>query len=89
MAEVSETRLPGLGIRYEFVTDSGQRVGVIHHRSGRREIVVFDEEDPDVCREVVRLDEDDSRTLAELLGSSRIVEELMELQQTRPDTPSS
>ncbi len=81
MAEVSETRLPGLGVRYEFVTDGGERVGVVHHRSGRREIVVFDKADPDACREVVQLDEDDSRTLAELLGSSRIVKELTELQQ--------
>jgi TrkA domain protein len=81
MAEVSETKLPGLGVRYEFVTSDGQRVGVVHHRSGRREVVVFDEEDPDTCREVVRLAEDDSRTLAELLGSSRIVEELTQLQQ--------
>ena len=81
MAEVSETKLPGMGVRYEFVTSAGERVGVVHHRTGRREVVVFDEADPDACREVVRLDEDDSRTLSELLGSSRIVEELTELQQ--------
>ena len=81
MAEVSETKLPGMGVRYEFVTSAGERVGVVHHRTGRREVVVFDRADPDACREVVRLDEDDSRTLAELLGSSRIVEELTELQQ--------
>ncbi|HEX2089893.1 MAG TPA: cation:proton antiporter regulatory subunit [Actinomycetota bacterium] len=81
MAEVSETKLPGMGVRYEFVTSAGERVGVVHHRTGRREVVVFDKADPDACREVVRLDEDDSRTLAELLGSSRIVEELTELQQ--------
>ena len=81
MAEVSETKLPGLGVRYDFVTSEGQRLGVVHHRSGRREVVLFDEEDPDASLGVVRLDEDDSRTLAELLGSSRIVRELSDLQQ--------
>jgi TrkA domain protein len=80
MAEVNETRLPGVGVRYDFVTSDGQRVGVIHHRGGRREIVLFDEEDPDASVEVVRLDDDDSRTLAELLGGSRIAKELTELQ---------
>jgi TrkA domain protein len=81
MPDVSETKLPGIGIRYEFVTSDGRRVGVIHHRTGRRELLVFDERDPDVSREVIRLDEDDSRTLSEVLGGSRIVEELSELQQ--------
>jgi TrkA domain protein len=81
MAEVSETKLPGLGVRYDFVTSEGQRLGVVHHRSGRREVVLFDEQDPDASLGVVRLDEDDSRTLAELLGSSRIVRELSDLQQ--------
>jgi TrkA domain protein len=82
MPDVSETRLPGIGIRYEFVTSGGRRIGVIHHRTGRRELLVFDEEDPDACREVISLDEDDSRTLSEVLGGSRIVKELSELQQT-------
>lgn len=82
MPDVSETKLPGIGIRYEFLTSGGRRVGVIHHRTGRRELLVFDEEDPDACREVIRLDEDDSRTLSEVLGGSRIVKELSELQQT-------
>ncbi|MDP8956739.1 MAG: potassium transporter TrkA, partial [Actinomycetota bacterium] len=38
-------------------------------------------EDPDAGVESVRLDEQDSRTLAELLGTSRVVNELAELQQ--------
>ena len=81
MAEVSETTLPGVGVRYEFTTSDGQRVCVVHHRGGRREIVLFDEEDPDSSAGGIRLDKDDSRTLAELLGSSQIVKELSDLQQ--------
>ncbi len=81
MTEVNETKLPGVGVRYDFVASDGQRVGVIHHRGGRREIVLFDLGDPDASVGVVRLDEDDSRTLAELLGSSQVVKELADLQQ--------
>lgn len=81
MADVSETRLPGLGIRYDFVTGRGNRLGVLHHRTGRRELLIYDPKDPDACREVVALNEDDSRTLAELLGGSRVAEQLDHLQQ--------
>jgi TrkA domain protein len=80
MAEISETKLPGLGIRYEFTTRRGSRLGVVHHRTGRRELLIYEPEDPDTCRDVVALDEDDSRTLAELLGGSRVEEALDRLQ---------
>lgn len=81
MTEVEEVRLPGVGIRYAFRTRAGARVEVVAHRSGRREIYVGEEDDPDAFREVLELDEDESRTLAELLGGSRVTRELMQLRQ--------
>lgn len=81
MADVEETKLPGLGVRYEFVTGRGSRLGIVHHRTGRRELLVYDRDDPDTCRDVIALDEDDSRTLAELLGASRVAEQVERLQQ--------
>jgi TrkA domain protein len=81
MTEVRETKLPGLGIRYEFVTQRGNRLGVVHHRTGRRELLVYDPEDAESCRDVIALSEDDGHTLAELLGGSRVAEELDRLQQ--------
>jgi TrkA domain protein len=55
MPIVSETRLPGIGVRYEFITEDGSRVGVVHHRSGVRELVVFERDDSDTTHELVRL----------------------------------
>ncbi len=81
MAEVRETELPGVGVRNDFVTGKGQRVGVLVLKTGRRELIVYDEEDPDASRVVLRFDEDDARTLAELLGASRLTENLMAMQQ--------
>jgi TrkA domain protein len=81
MTIVSETPLPGVGVRFEFQTSSGRRVAVIHHRSGRKELTVDDARDPDASREVLTLDEQDGRTLAELLGGSQIAHELDQLQQ--------
>lgn len=74
MAEVSETHLPGVGVRHEFDTESGERVGVIVHRDGRREIVTYDRDDPDACSGLVELSSNDTRTMAELLGASQVTE---------------
>lgn len=81
MADVTETPLPGVGVRYEFTTEADERVGVIVHRGGRREVVVYDAGDPDVCSTVMRLSIDDTRTLSELLGASRVSEVTDAVQQ--------
>lgn len=81
MGDVTEIPLPGVGVRHEFTTGSGERVGVISHRSGRRELVVYDRGDPDACRTVMNLDAEDTRTLSELLGASRVNEALLAVQQ--------
>ena len=74
MAEVYETKLPGVGVRHEFTTESGDRVGVVVHRSGRREVVVYDHADPDACTTMLDMSEGDTRVLGELLGASPVVE---------------
>lgn len=75
MAEVTEVRLPGVGVRHEFETEDGQRLGVLTHRGGRRELLVYSERDPDACQSSVNLGVDAARTLAELLGASSVSEE--------------
>lgn len=80
MVEIEETQLPGVGVRHDFVTHGGIRIGVIAHRSGHRELLVYDQRDPDACRDVVRLEEDDTRALADLLGGSQVVETLARVQ---------
>ena len=81
MAVVNEVELPGIGVRYEFVTEGGARVGVVHHRTGERELVLYERGDPDTSHDLLRLGPEDSRTLAELLGVSQVAKELVELQR--------
>jgi TrkA domain protein len=81
MPDVTEVRLPGVGVRHEYTTAEGERVGVVSHRSGRREIVVYDRDDPDRCRSVLHLSPDDTRTLAELLGAPHLSEALASVQR--------
>ena len=81
MADVTETQLPGVGVRHDFVTGDGERVGVLTHRNGRREILVYARDDPDVCLTILHLSPGDTRTLAELLGASQVSEAINAVMQ--------
>ena len=84
MPDVVETELPGVGTRYDFTTRAADRVAVIVHRSGRREIMIYDRDDPDACRTALELTADDALTLVEVLGASRVVESLSAMQVELP-----
>lgn len=81
MPRIEETPLPGVGVRHDFLTRAGARVGVISHRTGRRELLVYSDRDPDACSEVLRLDEDEGHALADLLGGSTLAEHVGDLTQ--------
>jgi TrkA domain protein len=81
--DVEETALPGIGLRHDFVTRSGRRVGVVsHHHRGRRELVIYDAADPDACKESITLTPEESDVLSELLGAPHIVEKLSDLSRS-------
>lgn len=82
MTEIEETQLPGVGVRYAYALGGGEKLSVVHHHSGRIQLYVTEAQDPDSARQLVDLDEDDARVLAELLGTSRVVREIDRLQQS-------
>ena len=77
--EVTETKLPGIGMRHDFLTENGRRVGVVSHRNGQRDLVVFSKDDPDSCSAVLPMSASEADALAQFLGSGRIVEKLATL----------
>ncbi|TDD17439.1 cation:proton antiporter regulatory subunit [Nonomuraea diastatica] len=79
--EVEQTALPGIGLRHDFTTRKGQRVGIVSHRTGRRDLVIYDKEDPDAVCHTVKLNDEEADTLAELLGAPRIVQRLNQLHE--------
>ena len=81
MAEIEETPLPGVGVRHEFTTVDKERVAVLTHKSGRREIAVYERGDPDACRTVLHLSPDDTRALADVLGANTVSETVAAVQQ--------
>jgi TrkA domain protein len=79
--DIQETNLPGVGLRHDFTTRAGRQLGVVTHRTGRRDLLVYDRDDPDACQEVVQLTDEEADALAELLGAARLVEHLVALQR--------
>ena len=66
---VEQTSLPGIGVRHDFVSESGQRLGVVSHRDGRRALIVYDRDDPDARLAAIPLTDDEA---AEIIDSSLI-----------------
>jgi TrkA domain protein len=81
MPDVRETNLPGIGVRHDFTTDDGTLIGVLVRRDGRREILVYDRDDPDACSERMQLSRSDTQTLSELLGAGRVTEAVAAVRQ--------
>jgi TrkA domain protein len=81
MPRIEETSLPGVGRRLDFTAEDGSRIGVIHHRTGRRELFFCSAEDPDSVRQSMTLSDKDSHALSEALGGSTLIENLESLQQ--------
>jgi TrkA domain protein len=79
--EIQETVLPGVGLRHEFTSGGGRRLGVVSYRTGRRDLLLYDPDDTDACREVIRLTQEEADALADLLGAARLIGHLVELQQ--------
>jgi TrkA domain protein len=79
--EIQETALPGVGLRQEFTTSAGRQLGVVSYRTGRRDLLLYDPDDPDACQEVIRLTPAEADALADLLGANRFGGRLAELQQ--------
>lgn len=82
MPEIRQTPLPGVGLRHELTTRSGQRVGVVSHRTGRRDLVLYAADDPDAAGASIALTAEESGSLAELLGGTKLTANLAELQHT-------
>jgi TrkA domain protein len=78
---VEQTALPGIGVRHDLITESGRRVGVVSHRNGRRDLVLYDRNDPDASVASIPLTDDEAEALADFLGASLMLGQLAGLRQ--------
>jgi TrkA domain protein len=64
-----------------MMTESGRRLGVVSHRNGRRDLVLYDPDDPDSCAADIPLTDDEAEALADILGASLILGQLSGLRE--------
>ncbi|AUI59831.1 potassium transporter TrkA [Amycolatopsis coloradensis] len=81
---VEVTPLPGIGVRKDFATRNGRRVGVVTHRDGHVELIVSKTDDPDACLASLPLSTDEAGALANLLGAPQLVAQLTEEHRDLP-----
>ncbi len=87
--DVVEVLLPGVGVRYEFDTHAGPRVGIVSYRDGRFELVRYGPEDPDSSSPLLMLSAAEADTIAELLGAPRLTERFADLTREIPGLMSA
>jgi TrkA domain protein len=73
---IDKVDLPGIGTRHDLMTSSGRRIGVVSERTGEREIVFFDADDPDAANDTVSLTDDEAGALVDILGGSLVLSQL-------------
>ncbi|GGK35354.1 potassium transporter TrkA [Pilimelia terevasa] len=78
---IEQSELPGIGVRHDLLTASHRRVGVVTRRNGRRDLVVYSQDDPDASAATIPLTNEEADALASLLGASLILEQLASLRE--------
>lgn len=71
---IERTTLPGIGTCHAATTAHRQRIGVISHHSGRRDLIFYDPDDQQRAANAVVLDPAEAQYLADLLARTTTIE---------------
>ncbi|WP_044642508.1 cation:proton antiporter regulatory subunit [Risungbinella massiliensis] len=65
---IRECELPGVGKKFEIITRNNDKVVIVIHDSGRREIYYFNQGDFEECTANVSFDDSEARQIAAIIG---------------------
>ncbi|MES2463593.1 MAG: TrkA C-terminal domain-containing protein [Armatimonadota bacterium] len=68
MSTISEATLPGVGRKFQIETVTGDRMIIVIHDNGKRELYHFTRENPDKVASVITLEDSEARQVAGIIG---------------------